>query len=45
LFIGSIQLLTIGIMGEYIGRIYDEVKKRPHYIIKEASYELKAPTT
>jgi polyisoprenyl-phosphate glycosyltransferase len=34
---GSIQLMTIGIMGEYIGRIYDEVKGRPHYVVKEAS--------
>src|SRR5262249_5234456 len=36
LWIGSVQLMTIGIMGEYIGRIYDEVKGRPHFIVKEA---------
>jgi dolichol-phosphate mannosyltransferase len=36
LMIGSVQLMTIGIMGEYIGRIYDEVKGRPHFIVKEA---------
>jgi dolichol-phosphate mannosyltransferase len=37
LFISSVQLLTIGIMGEYIGRVYDEVKNRPHYVLKETS--------
>jgi hypothetical protein len=31
--------MTIGIMGEYIGRIYDEVKGRPHYVMKEVSPE------
>jgi len=39
LFISSVQLLTIGIMGEYIGRVYDEVKNRPHYVLKESSYD------
>lgn len=34
-FLGSVQLFCIGILGEYIGRIYEEVKGRPIYTIKE----------
>lgn len=36
-FIGGIQLIMIGILGEYIGKIFMETKKRPHYIINENS--------
>ena len=42
-FMGGIQTLFLGVIGEYIGKIYLETKARPRYIIAERTDEMKEP--
>src|SRR5258708_39831991 len=43
LFLGGIQLICMGLLGEYIGRIYDEVRRRPLYLLHKVHRSLAAP--
>jgi len=40
MFLGGIQLISIGVLGEYIARMYEELKQRPLYVVQETVGEV-----
>lgn len=44
-FMSGVQLLFLGVLGEYLGRIYRETKRRPHYVVEELTGEHRPPGT
>ncbi len=45
MLLGGIQILSLGVMGAYLGKIYSEVKSRPRYVIEKITYAAAAPAT
>ena len=37
MFASGIQLLSVGVLGEYLGRVFDEVKRRPLYLLRQTA--------